>query len=341
MRWELVEKLCGLSGVSGCEDQVRYELMRQIEGRCIYKTDALGNLLAFKKGKETPGRKVLFTAHMDEPGLILTFVEDSGLLRFSIVGTMDCRVLTGKRVSIASGGGGVFGVIGTKAMHQKNPSEREKVLTAQELFIDIGAGSREEALTKIALGDRAVLTSHFSAFGDGLMRGRALESRLSCALLVQLIESDLKYDTHFAFTVQGETGFTGGITAAAQIAPDLVVTVGTSEAWDIPSVEKDKALCSLRQGPVLSFMDQGAVYDKALFQEACRIAGENDIPFQIKTGVFGKTDARTLMTAGNGARAASVSVPCRYPHTSVNVICQRDADAALALLEALSSGWGR
>lgn len=230
MLYENLAKLSALPGVSGCEEPVRYEILKMIEGHCIYKVDALGNILAFKKGKQAPAHPLLFSAHMDEVGLIITWVEESGLLKFTTVGGIDRRVLPGKSVRI----GETFGVIGSKAVHMKSADERDKAPEPDALFIDIGAKDRDDAFTRVALGDRAVFTSQYTAFGDGFLRGRALDDRVGCALLVELIGSELAYDTHFAFTVQEETGTTGARTAAYQAGAEIAVAVETTTACDIP-----------------------------------------------------------------------------------------------------------
>ena len=331
MLWETIEKLSAIPGVSGCEDRVRAELIRLIEGRCDYEVDPLGNLLAFKRGRRRPAKKLLFSAHMDEVGLIVTYAGEDGLLRFSPVGGIDRRILPGKSVLI----GETFGVIGCKPVHMKNPDERDRAPELDSLYIDVGARDQKEALSLVKLGDRAVFGARYAAFGDGFVRGRALDDRVGCALLVELIQSELEYDTHFAFTVQEETGTTGGRTAGAQVLPDVAVAVETTTACDIPDVPPEKVVCALRGGPVVSFMDRGTVYDMALYRQALRTAEERGITCQVKAGIYGGNEARSLQVAGPGVRVLAVSVPCRYLHTPSCVVHRSDVEETGRLLAAL------
>lgn len=336
MLLETIKQLSELQGVSGCEEQVRYEILNKIEGHCIYKVDALGNILAFKKGRHEPKQKLMLSAHMDEVGLIITYAEEDGLLRFSPVGGIDKRVIVGRTVRI----GDVYGVIGMKAIHLRSKEEKDKPVDSEKLTIDIGARNREEALNAVSLGDRAVFTSRYSEFGDGFICGRALDDRAGCALMIDLILGELEYDTHFAFTVQEETGTTGAKTAAAQICPDIAIAIETTTAGDLPDAAPSKTVCSLKQGPVLSFMDRGTIYDRSLYQKALEVAKEASIRCQIKAGVYGGNEARSVQVAGNGARVLVVSLPCRYLHTPNCVIHRSDAEETARFLPALIRAFG-
>lgn len=331
MLFENIKALCEIPGVSGCEEQVRYEILKLIEGKCIYKVDTLGNILAFKKGAKPRGKTLLLSAHMDEVGLIITSADESGLLRFDTVGGIDRRTLPGKPVDI----GGVRGVVGAQPVHLKTAVEKDTSAKIDNLFIDIGAETAVEALAAVSLGDRAVFVSEFSALGDGFVRARALDNRIGCALLIELIESELTFDTHFAFTVQEESGTVGGRTAAAQLAPENAIIVETTTACDIPGVPPEKTVCSLKSGPVLSFMDRGTVYDMPLYRRSLALAQEHKIPCQSKAGVYGGNESRSVQAAGNGARVVAVSVPCRYLHTPSCVAAKGDIEATLALLSVL------
>ena len=268
MLYENIERLSALPGVSGREETVRAALLELLDGRCDCKVDALGNLLAFKRGAKKPANRLMLSAHMDEVGLIVTYIEDSGLLRFAAVGGIDRRTAVGKTVRI----GKTRGVIGTKATHLKSAEERGKAAAFDALCIDIGAKTRGEAAALVSPGDCAVFDSRYALFGDGFLRGRALDDRVGCALLVELLLSEqLPYDLHAAFTVQEETGTTGAKTAAAQICPDIAIAVETTTACDIPGTPPEKTVCSLKKGPVISFMDRGTIYDGRCTRAQCRL----------------------------------------------------------------------
>lgn len=334
MDWgKTLEKLCGLPGVSGDEEAVRREILREISPYCQCATDALGNLIAVKKGAKRPGNKLLLAAHMDEVGFIVTFVEDSGLLRFDTVGGIDSRVVIGKGVEV--GPDRVYGVIGSKAVHMQKPSEREEAPKLEELYIDIGAKSKEEAMEAVRLGDRAVFCAPFLRMRGGKLLGRALDDRAGCALLMALIRQDLPVDCVFAFTVQEETGCTGAKTAGFSEAADITVTVEATTASDTAGMSANKRVCSQGKGPVLSFMDKGTVYDGDLYRLALSVAQTSGIPVQSKLGVFGGNDSRSLQTAGRGSRALAVSLPCRYIHSPSNVLQESDLHHTLEFLTQL------
>ncbi len=333
MNWALLEQLCGLPGVSGREEAVREALLEQLSPVCDCRVDPLGNLIAFKKGRKTPARRRMFSAHMDEVGLIITYVEEDGLLRFSPVGGIDRRVLVGKAVQI----GRVPGVIGGKPIHIKSPKERDASPKWDELFIDIGAASRQEALALVHPGDRAVFASRYTDLGENYLRGRALDDRVGCALLADLLCSDLAYDTWGAFTVQEETGTTGGRTAAAQVLPEVAVVLETTTACDIPGSPPEKQVCRLGEGPVLSFMDRGTVYHWELYQLAQQAAQEEGIRWQPKQGIYGGNEARSVQLAGPGVQVLAVSVPCRYLHTPSCVVHRGDVEETARLLRALDA----
>lgn len=324
--------LCSLPGVSGQEEPVRYEILRQIEGHCIYKVDALGNIIAYKKGKREPSRKLLLHAHMDEVGIILTHIEKDGLIRFATVGGIDKRVLAGRPVQI----GDVSGVVGSKPVHLKSAEEKGKVSGIDSLYIDIGASSRERAEEHVQLGQTGIFSSEFMEFGEDMIRGRALDDRAGCALLIELIQEEtLPYDTWFAFTVQEETGTTGAKTVGEQVRPDINIAVETTTACDIPGVSPDRVICSLKKGPVISFMDRGTIYDSGLYQHAVNVAKEQGITYQIKSAVMGGNEARSVQVAGNGSRALAISLPCRYLHTPSCVISKFDYEETGKLLAAM------
>ena len=340
MLFDILSKISDIPGISGNEEQVRYEILRQIEGHCIYRVDPLGNILAFKKGKQEPRHKLLFSAHMDEVGLIVTYVEESGLLRFDTVGGINRRTMAGRAVRV--GDKRLPGVIGMRAVHLRTVAEKDKTPAVKDLTIDIGATSREQALEQVSPGDWAVFhAAAFAPFGEGLLRGRALDDRAGCALLIDLIRSELPFDLHFTFTVQEETGVTGAKTAAAQIAPDIAIAVETTTACDIPDTPPHQVVCSLGKGPVLSFMDKGTIYDTGLYRQAIALAAERKIACQSKEGVYGGNESRALQTAGNGARVMAVSLPCRYLHTPSCVLSRFDLTETARLLHALAGALGK
>ena len=336
---ELIRKLSDIPGVSGDEAAVREEIAALIKDHCqAIQTDALGNLLAFKKGART-GKRIMLSAHMDEVGLIITGIGEDGLLLASPVGGIDSRVAFGRAVEV--GAGRLPGVIGGKALHHLDAKEKETPPSWDALRIDIGAASKEEAQAVVTPGERAVFSSRFAELGQDCILGRAFDNRVGCALMVELIRAELPFDCHFAFTVQEETGCTGAATAAYTLQPEIGITVEATTAADIPGTSPGEQICRLGDGPVLSFMDKGTVYDNELFGSALAIARERGISCQPKAGVTGGNESRAVQTAGSGARVLALSLPCRYLHSPSLMMHKGDIEQGYKLLLALIESLGQ
>lgn len=334
---EYLEKLCTLRGVSGDEAAVREFILdeiRQIPG-AAFTVDALGNILAEKKGARRARTRVMLSAHMDEVGLIVTYAEDSGLLKFSCVGGIDPRVLFGHRVLI--GKNAVRGTIGTKPYHIQTRNERDSAPSAEKLFIDIGALNRDDALRYVQPGDVATFESDFVHFGDGFLKGRAIDDRAGCAILLEIMESDLPYDLNFAFTVQEEVGTRGAHTAASKIKPQAALVIESTTAADIPGVPEGKKACFLGKGAVVSFMDRRTLYDREFYTLAFDLAHKKGIAVQPKFTVAGGNDAGAIQLTGSGTRVTALSIPCRYLHSPSCVIKEEDAAAVYKLAAEMSA----
>ena len=225
-----IRELTALPGVSGQEDAVREYLLRALQGRedCDCRVDALGNLIVKKTGRQTPAKSLLITAHMDEVGYLITYIEDSGLLRFAPVGGVSPEVRAGKRVYV--GQKLLPGLVGLKAVHQQKAAERTAPPEADNLYIDIGAKSREEAESAVTLGDRVSFAQNYARFGEGFVRAKALDTRLGCAFLLELLLSESEYSFTGVFTVQEENGCIGAKAAAGSVQPDIGLILETTTA---------------------------------------------------------------------------------------------------------------
>lgn len=332
---ELLKALSALPGVSGDEGRVREALIAQINNHCAeYRVDALGNLLVFKPGHMKPKNKIQFSAHMDEVGFIITHIEKDGLLRFAAVGGIEPDVAIGKQVRV--GDKQHTGVIGLKPIHFLTEDKRSTMPKLDSMAIDIGARDGDEAARHVSPGDRVVFQSEWLAFGDGMIKGRALDDRVGCALLADfLCHGTLAYDCWCTFTVQEETGCVGAKTAAYALRPDIAVAVEATTAGDIDGAPEEKKVCCLGGGPVLSFMDKGTVYSPELYHTALETAKGKGIACQSKQGVYGGNESRSLQTAGEGAKVLAVSVPCRYLHSPSCVVKASDIDETARLLPIL------
>lgn len=328
---ERLREICQLNGTSGDESRVREYIKSKITADEI-TVDNLGNLIVFKKGKKTPKNKIMYAAHMDEVGFMITDITDDGFLRFDAVGWINPEVVLGRAFKFENG---ALGVVGTKAIHQQSADERKNIPEIKEMFLDIGASSAEEAEKIAPRGSTAYFDSDFFEFGDGFVKGKAIDDRAGCLIIMDMINSELEYDAWFVFTVQEEVGTRGAKAAAFTVAPDIAIVLETTTACDISGVSGSKKVCELGKGAVVSYMDRGTVYDRELFSLAFETAETAGIPVQTKTLVAGGNDSGAIHVSAGGVRTCAVSVPCRYLHSPSCVIKMSDFYAVKSLAEKL------
>ena len=324
-----LRELCLLNGTSGDEERTAEYIVGEIKDYCEYHIDNLGNIIAFKKGKKTPDKKVMIASHMDEVGFIITSITSDGYLKFTAVGGIDPRTFFGVSVKINN----IFGVIGGKAMHQIE--DRDKAPAEKEMFIDIGAKDKQDAEKYVSQGDFAYFDSDFVEFGDGFIKSKALDDRIGCKIMIDLIKSDLEYDAYFTFNVQEEVGLRGAKASAYTVDADIALVIESTTAADLSGVTGENKVCSLGDGAVVSFMDGRTIYDKNLYKLAFETAKENDIKCQTKSAVAGGNDSGVIHTSRNGVKTISISVPCRYIHTASSVVKKSDIDCVAKLTEKL------
>ena len=328
---ETLKALCAISGVSGAEDDVRDYIINRVRGYADeVATDALGNVLVYKKGARSPEKKLALCAHMDEVGVIITSITDDGYLKFAFVGSVDSRVAVGKTVLL--GKRRVFGAIGTKAIHLVKAKDRDKAPETDDLYIDIGAGNRADAEKLVRPGDTGAFDDDIREFGNGFIKAKAIDDRFGCAVLLELIESELPIDCMFAFTVQEEVGMRGAHAAAFRTAPDVALILEGTTAADMPSVPENKKVCKAGGGPVIPFMDGGTIYDNELRSAITAIADKHGIIWQTKNVVAGATDGASFQRSRAGVKTAAISAPIRNLHSPSCVGKISDMEAVLNLV---------
>jgi len=331
----MTKTLCELSnlpGVSGDEGAVRAYLRRCLADHGLDVTaDALGNLIAEKPGRDGLPR-VMMAAHMDEVGFIITHIENSGLLRFDKVGGMDDRILPATTVRV--GKGAIPGTIGVKPFHMQKPDERKRPPAADDLFIDIGARDGDQARKHVSPGDYAVFASSFSEMGEGLVRGKALDDRAGCALLLELLLAEHDVPLVGAFTVQEEVGLRGARVLGYSIRPDIAVALEGTTCADIPDTPPHGQVTRLGHGPALGIMDRTSIHHSGLVRHLAQLADEKGIIYQYREGTAGGNDAGAIQQAATGAVTATVSVPCRYIHSPNSLMSLADFEGARRLLES-------
>lgn len=328
-----LRNLCLIDGISGDEGKVREYIISRIKDKCEYSVDPMGNLLVFKKGKNKPKNKVMLSAHMDEVGFICTYICDNGFIKFINVGGVDPKVAVGRAVKI--GENKISGVIGNKAVHLCSDDEDKTAPKLDKLYIDIGAENKAEAEKYVNIGDSVYFVSDYVEFGEDKIKAKAIDDRFGCAIMLKMIDSELEYDTHFAFLVQEEVGCRGAGAAVFAIRPDYAIVLEATTASDISGVSDEDRVCVQGKGAVVSFMDRSTVYNRDLFKGAFALAKEKNIPIQPKTTVAGGNDAGAIHKACSGVYTIAVSLPCRYIHSGTSVGDKKDMKACYDLAVAL------
>lgn len=329
----MLKDLCLLNGTSGDEVRVRDYIINEIKEYSTYEVDNLGSVIAYKKGKKKPNKTVCINAHMDEVGFIITGITSDGYLRFAPVGGIDTKVCLDRAVTV--GENRINGVIADKAYHLLEDSEKDKAPSFDNLLIDIGAKNEIEAQSVVSLGDFAYFESDYTELGNGYIKAKALDDRIGCMLMIELIKSELEYDTVFCFNVQEEVGLRGSKCTSFAVGADISIVLEATTAGDLDGVTGADRVCVLGNGGVVSFMDNRTIYDRELYKLAMNTASENNIPVQTKTAVAGGNDAGSIQTSGKGAKVMALSLPCRYIHSPSSVVKKSDIDNTRKLLKEI------
>ena len=331
----LLKKLSEAFGVSGHEDEVRDLILQEIRDsvdEC--RVDAMGNLIARRSGKGASGLRVLAAAHMDEVGLVVTQIEDTGFLRFAKVGGIDDRVLPARAVFV--GDSRVPGVIGSKPVHLTEKMERDKVMEYKQLAIDVGASSKGEAERLVHRGDSVVFATEFLELAPvdswRALRGKALDDRVGCALLIELLKEKLPFDFVAVFTVQEEVGLRGARVAAYSENPGVAVVLECTAANEVPTRKDVSPSTKLGGGPAITIMDNSFIADPRLVEHFLTTAAKAGIPHQVKQPTIGGTDAGAIQRVRQGVPAITIAVPARYIHSPAAIMNASDFDRTMALV---------
>ncbi|MBR1781323.1 MAG: M42 family peptidase [Oscillospiraceae bacterium] len=326
----LLKQLCALSGVSSWEDEVRDFIRAKAEPYAdSIRMDTIGNLIVFKKGKKPTGNKLLLSAHMDEVGLMVKRVEEDGTLRFDTVGGIDRRILIGKTVYV--GQSHLPGIIGSKPIHLTSRDERRQAPKLDKLYLDIGARDQAEAERYVRPGDIITFGPEWQEFGNGLLKAKAIDDRVGCAVMLKLLEEELPLDCNFVFSCQEEVGTRGAFGYSFALRPEIAMILEGTTAADLPGVREDQKVCVPGDGPVISLVDGGTMYDRELFETLRDLADAHGIPWQVKRMVAGGTDARTIQRSRAGVRVTGLSDAVRYIHSPSSVAAISDLDSILKL----------
>ncbi len=336
---DLLGKLSNASGVSGFEEEVRNLMIREMEGHVDdLQVDNMGNLIAIKEG-EPDGKKVMLAAHMDEIGLMVRYIDKDGFIKFSKIGGINDQMLLNQEVCIHTSQGVVIGVIGSKPPHRMKAAEKKKVLEYEHMFIDIGAANREEAEEKVNVGDPITISQEFGELGDELVKGKALDNRVGCAVLIEVMKRARSDATIYAVgTVQEEVGLKGARTSAYRINPDLALALDVTIAGDHPGIKEEEAPAKTGKGPCIILTDasgRGLITHPQIKELLIEVAEEENIPYQLEVSEGGTTDASAIHLTREGIPTGVISPASRYIHTPVSVVNVKDVEMVVELILAV------
>ena len=323
--YNTLEALCLATSVSGREGKIREEISTLISPFVdSVESDALGNLIALKKGKG--GKKIMLCAHMDEIGFIVNFIEDNGMVRVGSLGGI--RFAAAAFTPVVS----EKGVIGALCANADASLEDYK---ADVMYIDVGASSREEAEACVSIGDTFVCRSGIQRLLGERVCGRPIDDRVGCLVLLELAERlsgvEIEDDLYFVFSVQEEVGLRGSKPATFAIAPDVALCFDVTSTGDVPGAKP--MACSVGKGVAVKIKDNSVICHPRLVTELCELAEENSIAYQREVLTFGGTDTASMQLTGCGCIAGALSIPTRCVHSGVEVCDMKDVKACIDLAE--------
>lgn len=325
---ETIKRLVEAFGPSGSEHQVRELIRQEISGLADeVRVDTLGNLIAVKKG-EGSGVKVMLSAHMDEIGVIVSYIDEKGFLRIDPIGGVRPLYEVMGRVQFENG---VVGVIGMEKL-----DKRDQVPPMDKLYVDVGATSREDC--PVNLGDVGCFARLMVETGKHLT-SKAMDDRIGCAVLVGTMRelASSPHDVYFVFSTQEEVGLRGATTSAFGIEPDVGIAVDVTLSGDTPEPMVKMAV-SLDKGPAIKVKDGGMLATPWVKEWMIDTATKIAIPYQLEVLAGGTTDARAIQTTQAGIAAGCLSIPCRYVHSPSETVSYDDVLNSIKLMVAMLSG---
>jgi len=332
-----LEQLSNACGVAGREEAVRnlmVKLLKPYSDEVI--VDKLENVIAVKKGKKDKP-KVMLAAHMDEVGLMVKTISKEGFIQFTKMGGIDDRILLAQKVNVLTEKAPLPGVIGSKPPHIQKEEERKKIVAYDELFIDVGAESREDVKKMgIKVGDPIAFEGKYVKLGKDAVMGKAFDDRIGCAVMIETMKQleDTECTVYAVGTVQEELGLRGAGTAAFGIDPDVGIALDVTVAGDVPGVREFDTTVKMGKGPALSVTDSGLITHPKVLRLLMGAAEENKIPFQLETGLMGTTDAARISLTRQGIPSGTISIAARYIHSPAGIISLKDAENSVKLAVA-------
>lgn len=335
---ELLKRLLSAPGPANAEERPARIWREAAAFADEVHVDVRGNSYAVLNGGAP---RVLLAGHVDEIGVIITYIDDDGFLYFTNVGGWDAQVLVGQRIRLLGKQGDVTGVIGKKAIHLMKPDEREKASKIEDLWIDIGVTKRDEALEQVRVGTVGVIDGGVIELPNGRIVSRSLDDRIGAYTVLEalrLLAADRPLATVAAVaTTQEEISFAGAYTAAFSFEPQVAIAVDVTHATDYPQADKKfRGESKLGGGPTLGV---GSVNNPLVVQRLMDTAEREGIPYTVKVNaVTSGTDADVIHRSRGGVAAGVVSIPNRYMHSPSEMVQLSDVEHAARLIAAFVRG---
>jgi endoglucanase len=300
------------------------------------RVDRLENIIAVKHGKPN-ALKVMLAAHMDEVGLMVKTITKDGFIQFSKIGGIDDRILPAQKVIVNTKKASYPGIVGSKPPHIQKEDERKKITSFDELFIDVGAESKEAAVAMgISIGDPVSFDVQYTALGGDVVMGKAFDNRAGCAVMIETMRllKETDCSVYAVGTVQEEVGLRGATTAAFGVDPDLALALDVTIAGDVPGVREFDTSVKLGKGPALTISDSGLITHPKILRWLIDTAEEQKIPLQLESGLLGSTDAARIALTRSGIPAGTIAIPTRYIHSPAAILSLRDIENSAKLAAA-------
>jgi putative aminopeptidase FrvX len=338
---KLLQELTDAHGVPGHEAEVRAVMRRRLAPLGTVSQDRIGSLICALKAPRKGGPRVMLAAHMDEIGFMVRLITDEGFIRFVPLGGWFDQVLLGQRMLVKTGRGDLVGVIGSKPGHLLTQEERTKVVEKKNMYIDIGACSKQQVeAAGVRVGDPIVPDSRFTVLAGGkTYLAKAFDDRVGCALLVEVLEALSRQPApgavHGAATVMEEVGLRGAETSVELIDPDVAIVLESGIAGDVPGIKPEESATKLGKGPDMFFYDREMIPNLKLRDLVIETAAKLKIPLQLSAIEGGATDGARIHLHRAGVPTVVVAVPARHIHSHASIIHRDDYDGTLKLVVAL------
>jgi tetrahedral aminopeptidase len=331
---DLLRELCGTPGIPGREERLRAIVRRELAPMADeLRVDALGNLIARKRGGGA-GR-LMIAGHMDEIGFLVSHIDEKGFLRLQPLGGHDSRNMVGRRVLVC-GQTDRIGILypSRKPPHLMEAAEREKAPKIEEFFVDLGLPA-EQVKEQVRVGSMVTMAPEWQEVGE-TVACKAMDNRLALYIMIEALRRAGSHpmDVYAVATTQEEVGLRGAITSAYEIEPDVGLALDVTIAADLPGLGEPDRVTALGGGTAIKIMDSDSISHPKVVEFLRDLAERRGISYQMEILPHGGTDAAALQRSRGGAPAVTISTPCRYVHSPVEMVHRGDVEASIALTAA-------